>query len=205
LPAAFFCLEIENKLKYSLMFCIKCGTNNPSEAVFCNKCGSKFFQEEETKVSTKTDHTEINIFIVRPTLLFVQTGYVLAIMTAFLLVVILYYVNSSIPWWFSVTSGLSLLSIPLFYHLKRNFVRYTLTDSRIEIDEGFISRATRKIPLRAIQDVTVSSTIAQRLFGLGNLVIENANGNDDKIVVKNISSPKQYADLLLKQMRLLDK
>ncbi len=187
------------------MFCIKCGTNNPAEAIFCNKCGSKFFQEEETKVATKANHNEINIFTVRPTLMFVQTGYVLAIMAAFLLVVILFYVSSSIPWWFSVLGGLSLLLIPLFYHLKRNFVRYTLTDSRIEIDEGFISRETRKIPLRAIQDVTVSSTIAQRLFGLGNLIIENANEADDKIILKNINSPRHYSDLLLKQMRQSDK
>jgi uncharacterized membrane protein YdbT with pleckstrin-like domain len=98
-----------------------------------------------------------------------------------------------------------LLVVPAFYHIKRNVLRYTLTDSKVEIDEGFISRASRKIPLRAIQDVTIQATIPQRLFGIGDVIIENANPEDDKIVMKNIGSPQKYADLLLKQMRLLDK
>jgi uncharacterized membrane protein YdbT with pleckstrin-like domain len=191
------------------MFCIKCGTNNNADAVFCNKCGSKVSDEVKTEFVSKLSDKETNIFVVKPTLLFIQAGYAFAIMTAFLLVFILFRVGDLIglyiPPWISVFGGLALLLIPLFYHAKRNFVRYTLTDSRIEIDEGFISRETRKIPLRAIQDVTVSATITQRMLGLGNLVIENANESDDKIIIKNINSPKNYADLLLKQMRLLDK
>jgi uncharacterized membrane protein YdbT with pleckstrin-like domain len=191
------------------MFCIQCGTKNPEESVFCNKCGVRFIADEETKIASKTANPEMNIFTVRPTLMFVQVGYVAAIMCSFLLVVILYYLSQfsgiSIPWWLSVFGGFALLLIPIFYHAKRNFVKYTLTDSRIEIDEGFLSKETRKIPLRAVQDVMVSSSISQRIFGLGDLVIENANESDEKIILKNINSPKHYADLLLKQMRLLDK
>jgi hypothetical protein len=43
------------------------------------------------------------------------------------------------------------------------------------------------------------------MLGFGNIVIENANEEDDKIILHNINSPKKYADILLKQMRLLDK
>jgi uncharacterized membrane protein YdbT with pleckstrin-like domain len=191
------------------MFCIKCGSNNDEDAVFCNKCGVKVSDESRTGLVPKVNDPETNIFVVKPTLLFIKAGYVFAIMAAFLLVFILFRVGDLIglyiPPWISVFGGLALLLIPLFYHAKRNFVRYTLTDSRIEIDEGFISRETRKIPLRAIQDVTISATIAQRVLGLGDLVVENANESDDKIIIKNINSPKNYADMLLKQMRLLDK
>ena len=37
-----------------------------------------------------------------------------------------------IPWYVSLPIALSLLLIPAYYHLKRNMVRYTLTDSKIE-------------------------------------------------------------------------
>ena len=70
-------------------------------------------------------------------------------------------------------------------------VRYTLTDSKIEIDEGFISKTTRNVPLRTIQDVTVSATIPQRMLGFGNLIIENAGETTVKIVLKNINSPEK--------------
>jgi len=113
--------------------------------------------------------------------------------------------NVSIPAWFSVLAGLFLLLIPAFYHLKHKIVRYTLTDSKIEIDEGLISKTNRNVPLRTIQDVTVSATVAQRMLGFGNLIIENAGETESRIVLKNINSPKKYADILLKQMRTLNK
>jgi uncharacterized membrane protein YdbT with pleckstrin-like domain len=191
------------------MFCIKCGTKNLDEAIFCVKCGYQFNAENDAKIVKTAITDETKIFSIRPTLMFIQTGYAAAIASAFLLVAVLYYlgqiINVSIPWRLSVFGGLALLIIPAFYHIKRNVVQYTLTDAKVEIDEGFISRASRKIPLRAIQDVTVQATIPQRFLGIGDIIIENANEADERIVLKNIGSPKKYADLLLKQMRLLDK
>lgn len=191
------------------MFCIKCGTKNVAEAVYCHKCGSPFEIEEKTQVATNPNKEEIKVFSIRPTMMFIQAGYAVTIAGAFLLVAFLYYFGKFfgliIPWWLSVFGGLALLIIPFYYHLKRNSVRYTLTDSKVEIDEGFISRTTRNVPLRTIQDVTVSASILQRLLGFGNLIIENANETDGKVVLKNVNSPKYYADILLKQMRLLDK
>ncbi len=191
------------------MFCIECGTKNSAEAVFCVKCGYHFAGEGETKIEKSIIGDEAKIFSIRPTLMFVQTGYAAAIASAFLLVAVLYYfgqfIGISIPWQLSVFGGLALLLIPAFYHVKRNVVRYTLTDAKVEIDEGVISRASRKIPLRAIQDVTVQATIPQRFLGIGDVIIENANEADDRIVLKNIGSPKKHADLLLEQMRLSGK
>jgi uncharacterized membrane protein YdbT with pleckstrin-like domain len=76
-----------------------------------------------------------------------------------------------------------------------------LTDSKVEIDTGFISRNSRNLPLRTIQDVTVQASIPQRLLGFGSLIIENANEADGKTILKNINNPRHYADLLLKEMR----
>ncbi|HEX8737833.1 MAG TPA: PH domain-containing protein [Pyrinomonadaceae bacterium] len=200
------------------MFCIKCGARNSDEAIYCQKCGSLLEAEEETRVARALPKTEIRddfereereIFSVRPTLMFVYAGYAAAVAGAFLMVVMLYYfgqlIGIDIPWWLSILTGLCLLLIPAFYHFKRNIVRYTLTDSKIEIDEGFIFQNTRNIPLRSIQDVSVSSTITQRMLGFGNLIIDNASETGGKVVLKNISSPKQYADILLRQMRQLNK
>jgi len=80
-------------------------------------------------------------------------------------------------------------------------LRYTLTDSKIEIDYGLIARTTRNIPLSKIQDVTVSATIIQRLLGFGNVVIDNASEVGGTTVLRNINSPRHYADLLLRELR----
>lgn len=207
------------------MFCQRCGAKNSDEAVYCQKCGLQFEAEEETRIARplkqeiargkaiESEHSEHadekQIFTVRPTLLFVKIGYAMAVIGAFLLVALIMQISGifglNISWWLPVFAGLLLLLIPAFYHFKRNVLRYTLTDSKIEIDEGFISQKTRNVPLRTIQDVSVSSTIPQRMLGFGDLIIENANETDGKIILKNINTPKKYADILLKQMRRLDK
>ena len=205
------------------MFCSRCGAKNSDEAIYCQKCGFQLEAEEETRIvrppkelaanvttikNEAEPREEKQVFSIRPTMMFVKLGYAATVASAFLLVAFLMtiagYFAIAIPWWFSVFVGLSLLAVPSLYHLKRNVVRYTLTDSKIEIDEGFISQKTRNLPLRTIQNVSVSATILQRMFGFGDLIIENANESSGRTVLKNIDSPKQYADILLKQMRRLD-
>lgn len=197
------------------MFCTKCGAQNSDEAVYCQKCGTMLEPEEETRVavslnriSTDEDDEE-QIFSIHPTLLFVKIGYGAAVLGAFLLVILLNLfgnlIGVNIPYWLSIPAGLLLLLIPAYYHVKQKMLRYTLTDSKVEIDQGLISKTTRNVPLRIIQDVTVSATMTQRMLGFGNVEIENANENDQKIVLKNINSPKKYAEILLKQMRRLNK
>jgi len=66
-------------------------------------------------------------------------------------------------------------------------VRYTLTDSKIEIDYGLIARTTRNIPLAKIQDVTVSASIPQRILRLGDLVVDNASEVGGTTVIHNIN------------------
>ncbi|MBA4185831.1 MAG: PH domain-containing protein [Acidobacteria bacterium] len=201
------------------MFCIKCGAKNSLEAIYCQKCGALLEAEEETRIARHTkiekietpnsDEAEREIFSIRPTLMFVKIGYALAVLGALLLVAIISFIsiNTSleISALISILAGLSLLLIPAFYHLKQKLVRFTLTDSKIEIDEGFISKTTRNVPLRTIQDITVSASVPQRMLGFGNLIIENAGETGGKIVLKNINTPKKYADVLLKQMRSLNK
>lgn len=191
------------------MFCTKCGANNSDEAVYCQKCGNALEAEEETRIARKTsgesivEDEEIKVFSISPTLMFVKMGYVLAAVGVILFVALL--ATFGISFIISALVALPLFLIPAYYHLRQKMVRYTLTDSKIEIDEGFIFQNSRNVPLRSIQDVSVASTITQRMLGFGNLVIDNASEDGGKIVLKDINTPKKYADILLKQMRLLNK
>jgi uncharacterized membrane protein YdbT with pleckstrin-like domain len=133
-------------------------------------------------------------------LIFIKLGYALAAISAILLVFLL-AAFTPVPSYISVPLALSLLLIPAWYHLKRNMVRYTLTDAKVEIDTGLIARTTRNIPLTKIQDVTVSASIPQRLLGFGDLLIDNASELGGTTVLHNISRPRRYADLLLRELR----
>lgn len=194
------------------MYCEKCGADNSETAKFCRKCGAET-DEIETRVAAGRSGNAVNprvmetdgaeeeeIFSISPTLIFIKAGYALAAVGALLLVAV-FTAFTSISAWIAILLGLLLFLIPTFYHIKQKLVRYTLTDSKVEIDSGFVSRTTRNIPIRRIQDVTVSATVMQRLLGFGDLVIDNASEEGGKAVLKNVNTPKHYADVLLKQMR----
>jgi len=196
------------------MFCIKCGKENSDEAVYCQKCGSLLEAEDETRVAKREASIAVvggdkeQIFSITPTLKFVSVGYVLAIVAAFILALtvgLLAAFTASGTVVLGLIICFSLLLIPAYFHLKQKLVRYTLTDTTIEIDKGLISRTTQNVPLRRIQDVTVTATLIQRMLGFGDITIDNASEDGGKVILDNIDSPKKYADLMLKQMRLLDK
>ncbi len=148
------------------------------------------------------DDEERTVFTVGPTLLFVKVGYALAALGAVALVALLAWQNRvNVPYYVSIPLALALLLIPAYKHLMRNSVRYKLTDSKIEIDEGFVSRTTRNIPLKNIQDVSVTTSIPQRLLRFGNVVIDNASESGGHTVLRNIPDPRRHADQILRELR----
>jgi membrane protein YdbS with pleckstrin-like domain len=210
------------------MHCTNCGTYIAPGQRFCAGCGSPAVDPEETRYAgaqpqrpfsapplpptpppvynpapvrqERPSDAERQIFKTRPTLFFIKIGYGLAALGAIILMVLLAYYISA-PWWVALPIALAVLLIPAFYHVKRNMVQYTLTNHKLEIDEGFIARTTRNLPLRNIQDVTVSSTILQRLLGYGNVLIDNASEIGGSTILHNVHNPRQYADLLLRELR----
>jgi membrane protein YdbS with pleckstrin-like domain len=196
------------------MYCIRCGKENSEDALYCQKCGQAFERDEETRVAVKegfamqqSDRDESpRIFSIGPTLKFIYVGYLAAVIGAFLLVgLVSLFFSTTFSITASVILGMALLLVPVFFHLRKKLIRYSLTDTTIEIDRGLISRTTQNIPLRRIQDVTVSATFMQRILGMGDVIIDNASEDGGKVILDDIDSPKKYAELMLRQMRQIER
>ncbi len=190
------------------MNCSNCGAYVPPGVRFCSNCGSAAADPEATHIAraksgipatARGNDLERTVFTVRPTLVFVKTGYALAVLGAIAVVFLLAWLG--VPAYISIPVALALLLIPAYYHVRRNMIRYTVTDSKLEIDTGLIARTTRNIPLSKVQDVTVSASIPQRLVGLGDIIVDNASEVDSTTVLHNIRHPRHYADLLLRELR----
>ena len=191
------------------MHCSNCGSYVAPGVRFCSNCGTPASDPDMTRIARvqsgvpqRTDadsDLENVIFTVKPTLIFVKLGYLLAVLGGILLVFLLALI--SVPAYISVPIALALLLIPAYYHIRRNMVRYTLTDATLGIDTGLIARTTRNIPLSKIQDVTVSASIPQRLLRFGDVVVDNASELGGSTVLHNINNPRHYADLLLRELR----
>jgi membrane protein YdbS with pleckstrin-like domain len=190
------------------MPCSVCGAYVAPGVRFCSNCGAPTADPEATRLARtnsglptapNNDDLERTIFTVKPTLIFVKLGYAVTVVAALGLVFLLAMV--SVPAYVSIPLALALLLIPAYYHIRRNMIRYTLTDAKLEIDTGLIARTTRNIPLSKIQDVTVSASIPQRLLRFGDVVVDNASEIGGSTVLQNIHNPRHYADLLLRELR----
>ena len=189
------------------MTCSGCGAYVTPSVRFCSNCGTPVDSEQTriARVQSRTLEPTINgdlertVFTVKPTMLFIKAGYALAVLGGIALVFLL--ASLSVPASISIPLALALLLIPGYYHIRRNMVRYTVTDAKLQIDTGLIARTTRNIPLSKVQDVTVSASIPQRLLGFGDIIVDNASELGGSTVMHNISKPRHYADLLLRELR----
>ena len=171
------------------MFCRKCGRENADDAVYCQKCGVLLEPEEETRVARRDDQQDKSssrkISVVDGPAEGSPENRIFSISPT------LKFVKAG----YVLTAVIALLLVAFFAIFLGSVSTWI----------PLISRNTRNIPLRRIQDVTVTADLWQRMLGFGDVVIDNASEHCGKVALKNIDSPRHYADMLLKQMRLLDK
>ncbi len=195
-------------------YCINCGSALNPEASFCAACGASA-DTEATRLAPRaqqqpqpaafrsaqaeTEAEEETLFVARPTLLFIVIGYVLAALVATLLTMTLAY--AGLPAYISLLLTLPVFILPILSHIKRSAIRYRLTDSKVEIAQGIFVRTTRNVPLRSLQDVTVTRSIFQRLLGLGDIRLEDAGEGSGSTLLHNIPDPSGHADMVLRQLR----
>jgi uncharacterized membrane protein YdbT with pleckstrin-like domain len=63
--------------------------------------------------------------------------------------------------------------------------RYVITNRRVLMRNGVLSRTGRDVPLTRVNDVSFSRTLIERFFGSGTLTIESA-GDRGQVVLKDV-------------------
>jgi membrane protein YdbS with pleckstrin-like domain len=196
------------------MYCNKCGQTLPQGSRFCNNCGSQTVSASApsdaplrvaSAVAPYAD--ERVIFTLRPTLIFVLIRYVVAAMVTLAAAALVGILSNSWPvlggWTaFLIIFGVAIIvfSNPIYNHILRRREVYTLTNHKLEMRYGFIAKIRRNIPIRNIQDVTVTASVWQRLLNLGDIEIQSAS-EAGKIVLDDIHHPERYSNQILAELR----
>lgn len=192
------------------MYCNKCGQTLPEGSRFCNSCGAetpKAGLPADGPVAPASYADEHEIFTVRPTMIFVLVRYIVAalvVLATAALMGILHGSFQNVSGWipFLVILGVGLLAFsnPIYKHILRRREVYTLTNHKLEMRYGIIAKIVRNIPLRNIQDVTVTASVWQRLLNLGDIEIDSAS-EAGKIILDDIHHPERYANNILAELR----
>jgi membrane protein YdbS with pleckstrin-like domain len=196
--------------KVDQMYCNKCGQTLPEGSRFCNSCGSQTVSSgsaSDGPVAVASYADEQVIFSLRPTLIFVMVRYILAGLITLAVAAVVGILSNKFPalsgWTaFLIIFGAALIvfSNPIYNHILRRREVYTLTNHKLEMRYGIIAKIRRNIPLRNIQDVTVTASVWQRFLNLGDIEIESAS-EAGKIVLDDIHHPERYSNQILAELR----
>jgi membrane protein YdbS with pleckstrin-like domain len=196
------------------MNCPACGKVLASESRFCNHCGSKLAavraarelgppgsgagEAPPTREARQPHFDGAPIFRVRPSFYRVGLSYLMAAGLSLLAAAVAGFFD--LPLTFIFAAAACLFAVPAYRHLQRNLTRYTLTADEVEISAGLLSTRRYHVPLRSIHNIFVSASPAERLAGIGNVVIDSAS-EAGKIQLRHVRNPRKYADLILQQLR----
>jgi uncharacterized membrane protein YdbT with pleckstrin-like domain len=194
------------------MVCNHCGQEIPEGSRFCNGCGAPAAAVAEVahrpiaRPSATELEEEQEIFKLRPTMIFVYVRYAISALVVLAMAALMGwlrlkdYATDQIALLVLTATGLIAFAMPVYQHILRRREVYTLTNHKLEMRYGLIARNLRNIPLTKIQDVTVISSVWQRLLRIGDILIDSAS-ETGKIHLDDIPTPERYADMILAALR----
>ena len=84
----------------------------------------------------------------------------------------------------------------IIFGLPWTFTRYSLTQDKLVIDTGFISRKEDEIRLYRILDITLDRPLSQRIWGLGSIRLNTADKSAPEVTIKRIKHAKDVKEML---------
>jgi len=85
---------------------------------------------------------------------------------------------------------------PILYVWLRNKTKsYVVTNQRLYVEEGILSKSKIDIPFNKINDITFNQGIIQRLLGSGSVAV--MTGNDKPTKLTNLDKPEDFREALV--------
>ncbi len=78
---------------------------------------------------------------------------------------------------------------------------YRLTNERLQIVRGFISRKTEEIDLYRVNDLDMKQTVIERVFGVGDVNLETTDATSPVTTIHNVGDPNRVKDMIRQAAR----
>jgi hypothetical protein len=73
---------------------------------------------------------------------------------------------------------------------------YTLTNERIKIVRGLVSRDVENFELIRVQDIDLKQNVGERMLGIGDIAIRGQDASRPVITLRNIAKPEEVYETL---------
>lgn len=93
----------------------------------------------------------------------------------------------------------------LLFGLPLSFTTYSIGEELLNVKSGFLTTREEDCYLYKIQDVTLTRTLPERMFGLSTIVCHTGDTTDPVLVLSHIKNGEEIKNYLVKtsdEMRL---
>lgn len=85
----------------------------------------------------------------------------------------------------------------IFLGLPFTFTKYTIREDMITIDTGLLKTVENDCYMYKVQDVQLTATLAEKMFGLGTVTCFTGDTTDPKLELVHIKNSRAVKDFIL--------
>lgn len=90
----------------------------------------------------------------------------------------------------------------VFLGLPFTFTIYTVKEEVLTVDTGFLSREENDCYMYKVQDVTLKTSLLERIFGLGTIICYTGDTTNPQLVMAHIKNARAIKDFILEQSEI---
>lgn len=82
------------------------------------------------------------------------------------------------------------------FGLPLSFTTYSMDDSRLFIQTGFLNQKEEEVQLYRVRDISLSRKLGQRIFGVGSVFVHSSDKTSPVLELKNIKSSRDVKEMI---------
>lgn len=85
----------------------------------------------------------------------------------------------------------------LLFGLPLTFTKYTVTEEQIIVNTGFLNQEENSCYMYKVQDTVLSTTLFQRIVGIGTVICKTSDVTHPQLVIKNIKNARSINNFII--------
>ena len=90
----------------------------------------------------------------------------------------------------------------VFFGLPFTFTVYTVKEDTLTVNTGFLNKEENDCYMYKVQDVTLKTSLIERIFGVGTIVCYTGDTTNPQLVLEHIKNAKPIKEFILEQSEI---
>lgn len=90
----------------------------------------------------------------------------------------------------------------VFFGLPFTFTVYMVKEDTLTVNTGFLNKEENDCYMYKVQDVTLKTSLMERIFGLGTIVCYTGDTTNPQLILEHIKNAKAIKEFILEQSEI---